>query len=336
MKALVPILLVVSLLASCVHSRTPLMLPAAVSSCRSAGVEWVTPDDAQDRPRLDSWCAGVGPASTSVVPPGAAATISDDIVFVSWNVHVGNGDVPALVDDLRAGKLTGGRPVRHFVLLLQEALRSGQAPRLRDGASGARRITTSRRGFEITELSRTLALSMIYVPSMRNGNTVRDPVEDRGNAILSTLPLSRPVAVELPGVRQRRVALFARVDSSAAGEEISVGVVHLDALADFHRLWLFGTPSMRALQVKSLASAMPAGSLVVGADLNTWHGAEEPAPAFLRGLFADTHLITDESTPLHRSLDYMFFRTPPGVKTTYRIIPNAYGSDHYPLVGRLG
>jgi len=146
------------------------MQPAAVSSCRSAGVQWVTPADLQNRPRLDSWCAGVGPVETMVARLDTSADflrddiVSDDIVFVSWNVHVGNGDIPALIDDLRAGRLTDGRPVRHFVLLLQEALRTGQAPLWRDGASGARRITTARRRFEITELSRALALSMIYVP----------------------------------------------------------------------------------------------------------------------------------------------------------------------------
>jgi len=170
---------------------------------------------------------------------------------------------------------------------------------------------------------------------MRNGNTRQEPSDDRGNAILSTLPLSRPVAVELPGVRQRRVAVFAGIESTTSAHRISVGVVHLDALADFHRLWLFGTPSVRAMQARSLAAVMPKGALVVGADLNTWHGATEPAPTFLRGLFADGHLMADESTPLHRSLDYLFFRSMSGLKATYRIIPNAYGSDHYPLVGRL-
>jgi len=308
------------------------MLPAAIASCRNDGVEWITPDDRQNRPRLDSWCAGVGPAAIRVVPLESDPT-KDDFVFVSWNVHVGNGNVAALVSDLRAGRLTSGQPVHNFVLLLQEAVRAGHTPTLAAGASGARRIDRPRDGFDIQEISRTLGLSMIYVPSMRNGSKANDPAEDRGNAILSTLSLSSPLAVELPGVRQRRVALFAKIGTEP--DPLSVGVVHLDALADFRRLWLFGTPSVRELQAKSLASVMPRGRLVVGADLNTWHGAEEPAPSYLRSLFADANVIRDASTPFHRSLDYIFFRPARGMKASYRVIPNAYGSDHYPLIGRL-
>jgi endonuclease/exonuclease/phosphatase family metal-dependent hydrolase len=334
MKAFLPILLIVSSFVACVHPRPPAMLPAAVAACRNGGVEWLTPDDRQSRLRLDSWCTGVGPAVIRALPRDTEPTPADRIVFVSWNVHVGNGNVPALVQDLRAGRLTNGQPVRHFVLLLQEALRVGQTPSFRPGASGARRIAASRRAFEIDQLSRALGLSMIYVPSMRNGNDPSDPPEDRGNAILSTLPLSSPLAVELPGVRQRRVALFAKIRSASTSEVMSVGVVHLDALADFRRFWLFGTPSMRELQIKSLAAVMPRGSLVVGADLNTWHGAQEPAPTYLRGLFGATEIITDASRPFHRPLDYMFFRPASGTRAGYRIIPNAYGSDHYPLVGQ--
>ena len=48
---------------------------------------------------------------------------------------------------------------------------------------------------------------------MRNGSSAGDPAEDRGSAILSTLPLSEPIAVELPGERQRRVVIIAKAGS---------------------------------------------------------------------------------------------------------------------------
>ena len=48
---------------------------------------------------------------------------------------------------------------------------------------------------------------------MRNGSSAGDPAEDRGSAILSTLPLSEPIAIELPGERQRRVVIIAQVGS---------------------------------------------------------------------------------------------------------------------------
>ena len=72
-----------------------------------------------------------------------------------------------------------------------------------------------------------------------------EPAEDRGNAILSTLPLTEPVAVELPGERQRRVVIIAKAAS------ISLAVVHLDALGGTRRLRVFWTPWMRDSQVRS-------------------------------------------------------------------------------------
>ena len=56
-----------------------------------------------------------------------------------------------------------------------------------------------------------MGLWIVYVPSMRNGRG--DETEDRGSAILSTLPLSDAVAIELPWVHQRRVAVMVTVSS---------------------------------------------------------------------------------------------------------------------------
>ena len=61
---------------------------------------------------------------------------------------------------------------------------------------------------DIDDHAATLGLSMLYVPSMRNGPELR---EDRGNAIISTEPLLDPFALELPLARQRRVALGAAI-----------------------------------------------------------------------------------------------------------------------------
>jgi endonuclease/exonuclease/phosphatase family metal-dependent hydrolase len=109
---------------------------------------------------------------------------------------------------------------------------------------------------------------------MRNGGSPDDPAEDRGNAILSTLPLSEPVAVELPGERQRRVVIIAKAAT------ISIAVVHLDALGGARRLRLFWTPWMRDWQVRYAAAVLPDGPLVIGGDLNTWHGRDDSPRAF--------------------------------------------------------
>ena len=258
-----------------------------------------------------------------------------DITFVSWNVHVGNGDVRSFVTDLRAGRLTRGRPVGDVVLLLQEAVRLHDVPPFSKPASGARRIAVKHGDpADIVEMGRELGMWTLYGPSMRNGNTTADPPGDRGNAILSTLPLSGALAVELPGERQRRVALFANLAAGTLSEPLWVGVIHLDALAAPKRFWVFGSDGVRGMQARSMQSILPAGNLVLGADLNTWHGADEPAPRFFRQLFAGTAVVPDRSGPRRRVLDYMFFRAA-GASARYYVVPSAYGSDHRPLVGWL-
>ena len=217
------------------------------------------------------------------------------ITFVSWNVHVGNGDLVRFVDDLRAGRWTAGHPVFDIVLLLQEVLRRGDVPVLSAGASGAGRIRAkNRRAVDIEDVARELGMWLAYAPSMRGREAV---IEDARQA-----------------------------------DHVSVGVLHFDALAARRRFWLFGSSRVRAMQAESLAAVLPEGTLALGADLNTWRGANEPAPKYFRRLFASTAVTIDESGPGHRSLDYMFFRAP-GTSARYRVVQDKYGSDHYPLVG---
>lgn len=315
--------------AGCVRWSPPAMAPAASGLCRSASLRWFTPDDQAERRRLDSWCAGVG---TPAVQPSAAdgrPTSIDikDVTFVSWNVHVGNGDIRAFVRDLRYGSLTAGRTVGDFVLLLQEAVRTSDVPPLAEEASGAARIPAKSAANDIVRVSAELGLSLIYVPSMRNGSSLEDPAEDRGSAILSTLPLSEPTAVELPGERQRRVAIFAKIPS------LSVGVMHFDALGGARRLWVFWTPWMRSVQEQSVRPLLPDGPFVLGADLNTWHGIDEPAPRGLQQLPRATPVSLERHGLGTRVLDYLFFRAGEHHRAHYRQLSNLYGSDHRPLIG---
>jgi hypothetical protein len=251
----------------------------------------------------------------------------DEITFVSWNVQVGNGDIRAFVKDLINGDHTDRRAVRHYVLMLQEAVRTDGVPPLPEGAAGAARIPAHAPSIDIVTIGSELGLSLIYVPSMRNGRMAGDPAEDRGSAILSTLPLSEPIAVELPGERQRRVVIVAKAGST------SVAVVHFDAFGGAQRLRLFWTPWMRDVQARATAFALPGGPLVVGADLNTWHGRDELAARFLGRLFRGTPLSVDRQGLGLRVLDYMFFRAAPHQRAHYRQVERRYGSDHRPLVG---
>jgi endonuclease/exonuclease/phosphatase (EEP) superfamily protein YafD len=90
---------------------------------------------------------------------------------------------------------------------------------------------------------------------------------------------------------------------------------------------------MRDVQVRAMVTAMPAGPLVVGADLNTWHGRDEKAARTLRNLFRATPESIDRAGLGLRVLDYMFFRAETGRRAHYRQLTNRYGSDHRPLVG---
>jgi endonuclease/exonuclease/phosphatase family metal-dependent hydrolase len=158
-------------------------------------------------------------------------------------------------------------------------------PEFKQGTKSARRIGAPHQDTEdIAALARDLGLSIVYVPSMRNGTGVREPATDRGSAILSTLPLSNPTAIELPIERQRRVALIADVSLSDV-ERLPVGVIHLDATDAAQHLRVFHARRWRATQAMALDSLLPGGPLVLGADLNTWMGHGEPASQYFRRLF---------------------------------------------------
>jgi hypothetical protein len=73
-------------------------------------VSWIAPDVERDRVRLTEWCAAVGPVLYE--PPasgsGGDARPLDRVALVSWNTHVGGGDVDAVLARIRAGEFTAG------------------------------------------------------------------------------------------------------------------------------------------------------------------------------------------------------------------------------------
>lgn len=321
-----------------------------VQSCRATQPEAVQPARwllaGTHALELDTWCAAVGPAYADV---GAApsSTAIDSLLVVSWNVHVGGGDLERFVAELRAGELTGGGEVEDFVLLLQEAYREAETvPRPGRRMRVAERIETHPPDTErqsIDVVAERLDLHVVYIPSMHNGRGAgRDVHEDRGNAILSTLPISEPVALELPVVRQRRVAVagIMRGRTSAGHDwELQVISVHLENRGGRDIVGVSG----RGAQAEWLMAALPHAELaVMGGDLNTWvQGAAEPAVTAVLPHFPETpaelpggpthtsHLV------VRRNLDYIFARMPGGAMRDYRRVPHQYGSDHYPMIAWL-
>jgi endonuclease/exonuclease/phosphatase family metal-dependent hydrolase len=185
-------------------------------------------------------------------------------------------------------------------------------------------------------------LFVFYAPSMRNGAELR---EDRGNAILSTLPLADPVVIELPYERQRRAAVTARIALPVAdGESVPLRLVsaHFDNTSSGARFWRsFGEG--RARQARGLLEVLPEDEWVVlGGDLNTWFGeAGEEAVALLSGRLAQPRIILDVDTyspPYrlpHRQTDYLLASLPDGWQTGYQVTGDWRNSDHAPLVGWL-
>ena len=174
------------------------------------GVTWLRWNEKQDI--LNRWCESVGPPvfATGAERQGAISRL----LVVSWNVHVGGADL----DELMAkalGPLSSNDT--GLVILVQEAFRSGvdvpeSLPRDLDMPSS---IRPRRPTPDIVGLAEKLGMFVAYVPSMRNGSaTAIESREDRGNAILSTEPLSDVRAIELPFGRQRRVAVAATVTAA--------------------------------------------------------------------------------------------------------------------------
>lgn len=296
-------------------------------------VQWVRVSPDREHASIDRWCAGVGPPAR--IGEGQRAEIlTGSLAMVSWNVHVGAGDIDALVRDLRSGRLTGA-PAPAFVLLLQEAYRAGPDVPARADVSWA--AAEGPAGPDVTPIdvvtaARRLGLSMIYVPSMRNGRPGVTQ-SDRGNAIVSTLPLSGVRAIELPLERQRRVAIDALVPLNTKTGPLPLRVIstHFTNMV-MHHLWLL-SESGRLRQARALARTLPRdGALIVGGDFNAWFGFRDAAYRELaqQARRADTEDRRATFGPLR--LDHVLFRLPAGWRSTLRRADSKYGSDHYPLV----
>jgi endonuclease/exonuclease/phosphatase family metal-dependent hydrolase len=333
-----------ALLSGCVWATDPV----TQGNVESEEIRWVRPTTASERASLDRWASAVGPpvvASSGVV---SAADRVDSFAILSWNTHVGGGSAGRLIADLRAGRLTGGEPIDHFALLLQEVHRTGNGvpdppPRHSETASRIREASSAGERIPVDALARREGLHLYYVPSMRNGTIGSGEPEDRGNAILSTLPLSGLLAVELPLERQRRVAVAASVGATRSGGEpwtLQLVSVHLDQASSWRNiLRSFGAGRLR--QVEWLIGALEGEQAVaIGGDFNTWMGGNrERAIDRLHASFPvpaspPDHATVDALLP-DRSLDHLFFRIPEGWTARYRMLEDEYGSDHRPLLGRV-
>lgn len=302
---------------------------------------------AGDAFQLDRWCRAVGPPilvpQPSTLPPGSPPAL-EDLVVVTWNAHLAEGRLTELVRKLRSGALTEGKPVGHFVLLIQEAYRRGAGvPEFPPGARTAFGIVPrDPYGPDVLAETVALGLSAWYVPSMRNGHAMR---EDRGNAIVSTEPLLDPRALELPLARQRRVVAGAAVNvrTQQGARQLDVWSTHLEPVSSPETLWLFHNPRqgqvraiLAVLAMPAVAGSAPSAGVVLGGDFNTIRsGDHESAYALAREWSVSLTAEDRRRTHLMGRLDYLFFRLAEGWQARARRADERFGSDHYPVTGQF-
>jgi endonuclease/exonuclease/phosphatase family metal-dependent hydrolase len=268
-------------------------------------------------------------------------------VVLSWNVWIGRGRLREVVSRIRDGAFVGygADPDVPLIILIQEAYRSDSSlPPITGGRSG--RFLVARLGVQedVVEAAQALGLNLRYAPSMRNGILP----SDRGNAILSSLPLEDARAVELPLVLQRRVAVSAAV--RCAGHRLGLVSAHLDPRGPPGYQWL-GVGG-RALQTRHLVASIPDETVVLGADLNLGRGRFEPAWKLLDGAGftpgvppSSPHWRHTFHTLPRLVLDYVLVRDRAGSIRYARVHrldehprdrgPRVFGSDHHPLLARI-
>jgi endonuclease/exonuclease/phosphatase family metal-dependent hydrolase len=302
----------------------------ALTSCRQAAPaggpahRWVAPFDAGDRRKLQSWCDAVGRVVVHDAGPPAAGSADSAhadraVIFVSWNMAVGKGDLVRLLDEAR-----GDHAGAELIVLLQEAYRAKTVPGECPAGSGRTRalgLPRSPGSEDIVELAQRLGMHYAYAPSMRNGlDCVVEPREDRGNAILSTLALSDIAVIELPFAQQRRVALAARVQNG--DRTLGVLSTHFDTVR--------GHTDMARGIAQTIGLLGWTGPLVVAGDFNSAligdGGIRE-----MRKHFVELDCGSGPTHGVIGRLDHVFIglHDPP---FACRTGTNRHGSDHSPLI----
>jgi len=296
-----------------------------------ANIAWLSPLHPPDAKAIARWRAAVGSPLISEHTAAGVTQPIDAVTIVSWNVALDGGNVVQLVRDLQTRA-----PRRPVVLLLQETFRSGdEVPDAAAGAAFANHLGRSDPRREVDDVARALGFAVYYVPSMRNGGPGQHR-EDRGNAVLSSIPLHDLAAIELPFEHQRRVAVAATISGvTSRGDSwaLRVASVHLDNLVGARYGWI-ATEYGRARQARGLREALAGEKpLVLAGDFNTWFGFSDQTYIETARAFPQTRVQDGRRTfrGLLR-LDHVFYRLAPRWAADVRRADSAFGSDHYPLI----
>lgn len=305
--------------------------PVALHCLESVpGVTWM-PWTKSGRATLDQWCASVGRPVLMQASAGPADLTR--LLIVTWNVHVGGGQVEDFV-----AKHWTDRDRTGLVLLLQETYRAGAdvPASYPQGLRVPGVIRPGRRTLDVTGLATRLNMSATYVPSMRNGPAEGlSEREDRGNAILSTEPLTDVRAIELPFGTQRRVAVAATVTPRGAGlMPLRVIAAHFDN--SHHR-------SVQAEAFAERIGELAELPFVVGGDFNSRQGLRDatveavgsriPMEPCGTGRTNRWPLRLDVLAFFVGRLDFLFSTLgSTGLERECLTISDAFDSDHLPVL----
>jgi endonuclease/exonuclease/phosphatase family metal-dependent hydrolase len=353
-------------LAGCMPSYTMTPeLPSGRGCPGSDASAWYFPAQAADHERLERWCVTVGP---SVVRPQTTAVFSalgsgNDVTLFSWNVAAGGGDLRRFLEHEAALRCAGHESslepgAEHFVLLVQEAFRrSADVPESSEEGVIPRAVAEeSRPGGrpDIVEVAEECGLSLVYVAAARNGRDASDGArEDRGVAIISTLPLDDVWFIELPYEAARRVAVAATV-RDASGSGVRLVNVHFTSAPPPARMLLTANGS-RLRQGLAVAEALrqveesgrqrraegdgaDLPTLLAG-DFNTWSESETTLRR-LRELFPDSPEPLGQPTRGAFPTDHILFRkgsgdAPRTLEGSYARLEDRFHSDHHPIRIRI-
>jgi endonuclease/exonuclease/phosphatase family metal-dependent hydrolase len=321
-------------------------------SCPDASEHaWYLPEAEGAQSRLEDWCLTVGPPVVIRKPPGRFGELmpGEALTVVSWNVDIGGGDVLSFVESELGLTCMGleselAPDTPHFALLVQEAFRrSNEIPDAPAGSTIPRAVAESTRQGErldVVAVAERCGLSLVYAAAARNGSEPRDGLrEDKGVAILATLPLEDVLFIELPYEAARRVAVGATV-RDATGTRLRMANLHLISMAGPSRALTTGNGS-RLRQGLAVADALdlaeaggePIATLLAG-DFNTW-SSRETTLLRLREQFPDSPPALEEGTHGAFPTDHVLFRAGSGGiilrENSYSRLEESYHSDHHPI-----
>jgi endonuclease/exonuclease/phosphatase family metal-dependent hydrolase len=296
---------------------------------------------------LERWRRFLGPAVLIASPETGmrGPEPGDSLAVLIWNIDVGAGNFPELLEDELGYSCPPRGGSSHFVILVQEAGRKLADPiPLSDPGAASRRRShppNPRGDPDIVEVAQMCGLALAFVPSSRNGIDLEGEASlDKGNAVLSTLPLSDLFAIEHPFETERKVVVGVTVGDGESGILRLINA-HLEVTSSFYRIVTTGNRTrlsqalglLDALALHEARENQPVATLM-GGDFNTWTGLDGALQA-IREVFPDSPEWDGLDTMGPFPADHIFFRRggvddPTIIPGTYRRIPSNHHSDHHP------